>query len=96
MYIAAVNVEIKPDHVNDFLPLIKLHSDNSRNKESECHTFNVHQDPEDETKFFLYEVYTNKEAFESHQKTEHYAYFGETATDWIAKLDIHCFETIHP
>lgn len=96
MYIVAVSFDIKPEHVKDFDQAIRLQSDNSLNKESECHQFDVCRDPDDKTKIFLYEVYTNVEAFEAHRNTKHFANFSETTKDWIADKSVHCYEKIHP
>lgn len=96
MYIVAVQFDIKPDHVKDFDQAIRVQSDNSLKNESECHQFDVCRAPDDESKIFLYEVYTDLPAFEHHRNTEHFATFSETTKDWIADKTVHCYEKIHP
>ena len=40
---------------------------------------------DDPTRFMLYEVYRNKEAFAKHQTTEHYFRWRDAVTEWMAQ-----------
>lgn len=51
--------------------LLIQHATQSEN-ESGCLTFNVHQALEDPTRFALYEIYTDHDAFEAHRETLHF------------------------
>uniref|UniRef100_A0A7S3PQ85 ABM domain-containing protein n=1 Tax=Aplanochytrium stocchinoi TaxID=215587 RepID=A0A7S3PQ85_9STRA len=66
-----VQVEIKPDMVDEFLSVIEQDAVESR-KEPGCLSFDVLQDTEKENKFVFYEAYKDAEAAEFHKKTPHY------------------------
>lgn len=60
-----------PETLDQVRALLIHHAAQSEN-ESGCLTFNVHQDLEDPTRFALYEVYTDHDAFEAHRETPHF------------------------
>lgn len=66
-----VNVEIKSDQVEEFLPVIEADAVGSR-KEPGCLRFDVIRDSSNPCKFVFYEVYTNMEALEFHKKQPHF------------------------
>ena len=39
--------------------------------------------PDDETKFFLYEIYTDEDAFRAHQDTAHFKQFAADSTGLV-------------
>lgn len=96
MYIVAVQFNIKPDHVEAFDQAVRIQADNSLKNEEGCHRFDVCRDPDDKTKYFLYEVYTDAGSFEFHRSTGYFANFGETVKDWVADKTLNCYEKIHP
>ena len=84
MYIVAVTIFIKPDKVDAFKTAILDNAKNTR-LEVDNFRFDVMQGEDDPTRFMLYEVYRNKEAFANHQQTPHYLRWKETVTDWMAQ-----------
>ena len=53
--------------------------------ESGCHEFDVCHDPKDINVVFLYEIYTNKDAFDMHLNSKHYLSFNEEVTPWVSE-----------
>tara|TARA_B100000768_G_C11067506_1_gene285124 strand:+ start:196 stop:492 length:297 start_codon:yes stop_codon:yes gene_type:complete len=51
--------------------------------EDECHIFDVCHDPDDKHVVFLYEIYTDKKAFDVHLNSKHYKAFNEEVTPWV-------------
>jgi autoinducer 2-degrading protein len=84
MYVAAVTVFVKPDHVQAF---VEATLDNARNTRREPGNirFDVLRAEEDPNRFLLYEVYKVKDDFARHQQTEYYLRWRATVADWMAQ-----------
>lgn len=79
MFVQIVRINVKPDRVEDFLDAFRLNYEGTI-KEPGNVRFDVLQDPEDETRFTIYEVFRSAEAVDEHRKTEHYK-------ETVARLD---------
>ena len=84
MYVVAVTVFVKPEHVQSF---IEATLDNARNTRLEPANirFDVLRAEDDPSRFLLYEVYQAKDDFARHQQTEHYLRWKSTVADWMAQ-----------
>ena len=84
MYVVAVTVFVKPEHVQSF---IEATLDNARHTRREPNNvrFDVLRAEDDPNRFLLYEVYTAKEDFARHQQTEHYLRWKSTVAEWMAQ-----------
>src|SRR5687767_13575279 len=84
MYVVAVTVWVKPQHVAEF---IEASLENARNTRTE--PANVRWDfcqaEDDPARFLLYEAYTSKDGFTQHQQTEHYLRWKQTVAEWMAQ-----------
>ncbi len=89
MFVVTVDFQIKPEHVAEFVEIMKKQAANSLRKEDGCLQFDVCQAPGDETRIFLYEVYKDSEAFDLHLKTEHFLEFNRTVSPWTASKSDH-------
>lgn len=71
MHIVHVHIDVKPEHVEDF---IKATIDNASNSVNEpgIARFDVIQQTDDPTKFTLVEVYHSPDDVPKHKETEHY------------------------
>ncbi|MEL4012927.1 (4S)-4-hydroxy-5-phosphonooxypentane-2,3-dione isomerase [Dryocola clanedunensis] len=79
MNVTLVEINIKPERVDEFLEVFRANHEGSI-KEPGNLRFDVLQDPEVATRFFIYEAYQNDEAVLAHKKTPHYL-------DCVEKLD---------
>ena len=84
MVVTIVHVKVKPEYIKDFIEATKLNHQNSI-QELENMRFDILQDPEDETKFILYEAYQTEEEAKNHKQTQHYLTWRETVADWMAQ-----------
>jgi (4S)-4-hydroxy-5-phosphonooxypentane-2,3-dione isomerase len=84
MIVTCVHVSVKPEHVEDFINATKLNHENSI-KEPENTRFDVLQDPQDPTKFILYEAYASEAGAAAHKQTEHYLTWRDTVAPWMAE-----------
>jgi autoinducer 2-degrading protein len=76
LFVVVVEFHLKPGAQSEFRALIDANADASVRNEPGCLQFDV-LEPEDEgDRVLLYEVYTDKAAFDAHRKTEHFQVFS--------------------
>eukprot|EP00980_Cylindrotheca_fusiformis_P013321 scaffold3389_cov119-Cylindrotheca_fusiformis.AAC.13 len=66
-----VEAEIKPDRMEEFMPMIKNNAEQSR-KEPGCMRFDVLRAQDNPNKFWFYEIYENASSVEFHKAQSHY------------------------
>ena len=69
------------NNIQEFIDSITLDSIGSTNEEPGCLRFDVYQNLNDPTELYLYEVYSNADAFEYHRGTPHIKKWQETVKD---------------
>lgn len=84
MVVTCVHVSVKPEHVEDFINATKLNHENSI-QEPENTRFDILQDPQDPTKFILYEAYASEAGAAAHKQTQHYLTWRDTVAPWMAE-----------
>jgi quinol monooxygenase YgiN len=82
-FVLIAELQVKPENVAAFVPLILANAQASVAKEPGCLQFDVTQQADDPTKFALYEVYADAAAFEAHGKMPHVQEFFAAAKDMI-------------
>ena len=84
MYCVCVSIHVKPDRID---PFISATLDNARGSRREPGNirFDVLRREDDPNRFFLYEVYRDKESFSRHQQTEHYTRWRDAVKDWMVE-----------
>jgi quinol monooxygenase YgiN len=92
MYIIVAEFKIKPEHVATFARLVEQQAKDSVTLEADCHQFDVCQGERDSQAFLLYEVYTDKPAFEHHRGLPHTKKFLETVGPMIAERGVRSFQ----
>lgn len=75
MYVIVAEFTIKPDQVEAFARLVERQAKDSVELEEDCHRFDVCQAEDDPSRFLLYELYTDKAAFDRHGGMAHTAKF---------------------
>ena len=71
-----VNVEIKPDRLDEFKKAIAIDAAGSR-LEPGCFRFDVLADPENPCKFTFYECYTDMDAVAFHAASPHFKVWND-------------------
>ena len=83
MHVTIVQVQIKPEHIQDFIEAAR-----PNHAGSVCETgnrrFDVLQRADDPTKFVLYEAYASAEDAAAHKNTPHYLKWRDTVAPWMA------------
>lgn len=77
MFVVTVVFNVKPGVVEDFRKLVLRQAKNSLEKEAACHRFDVCFDEDRPQRVFLYEIYEDQTAFDSHRETDHFKAFNE-------------------
>jgi autoinducer 2-degrading protein len=71
MNVTLVEINIKPERVDEFMDVFRANHEGSIQEPGNLR-FDVLQDPEFATRFFIYEAYQNDEAVLAHKQTPHY------------------------
>ena len=71
MNVTLVEINIKPECVDDFMDVFRANHEGSIQEPGNLR-FDVLQDPVIPTRFFIYEAYQNDEAVLAHKQTPHY------------------------
>ena len=94
MYIVSVCFVIKDAYVELFKKEMSQQARRCLDREEGCLQFDLGQDPDNPSRFFLYELYADEAAFEVHQKTEHFVSFGQLVGDWIAERSLDTWQRV--
>ena len=78
MYVLIVPIHIKPEHREAFLESMLDDAIGSVRDEPGCLRFDVIQDSSDPNCIYLYEVYRDEAAFQSHTEAPHFVRWRET------------------
>lgn len=96
MLVVTVLFTVKPGQVEAFRSAIVENARASREREAGCHQFDVTVDPNDPGIIFLYELYTDRAAFDAHLASDHFLRFDAQTRDWIAAKAVRMFERVDP
>lgn len=88
MYVVTVTFRIKAEYKAEFREGMVLQARNSLALEAGCHQFDVCFDPEDPCAVFLYEIYTDKQAFDAHLQSDHFTSFDANTKNWIEQKTV--------
>ena len=94
MFVVIVDFVIKPENATAFAQAISENAKASVEQEPGCHQFDVCVSPDDPTRFFLYEMYSDRAGFEAHLASDHYKHFDQLVGPWIAEKKVRQLERI--
>ena len=84
MFTVIVDLRVKPDRVDEFIGAIHTNALATVNDEPGCLRFDVHRDQEDPHRFYLYEVYVDRDAFlVDHREAPHYEVWRAAAAELV-------------
>jgi autoinducer 2-degrading protein len=84
MIILHVTIQVKPEHVAEFLEVARYDADHSESDEPGCLRFDVIQDRDVANRFYFYEVYLDEAALAAHRETAHFKYYADKTQSWLA------------
>ena len=88
MFVVCVEFEIEPGQTDVFMAAVRTNAEQSFNQEVGCQQFDVCQDRQFPNSVFLYEVYDDKAAFETHKLTLHYDAFNQATVGMVVNKSI--------
>jgi len=84
MHVTLVHVRVLPENVEAFMEATKRNHENSI-QEPGNRRFDVLQDPQEPTRFILYEAYVDESAAKAHKETAHYRAWRDAVADMMAE-----------
>lgn len=82
-FVLIVEFDVEQESVARFTEIIARNAQASVRDEPGCHQFDVLHQAGQPTRFVLYEMYDDEDAFEAHRATPHFAAFNDQAADMI-------------
>ena len=95
MYVVTVLFEPRPGRALDLRAALLDNARASRESERGCRQFDVCVEPATGS-IFLYELYDDRAAFDSHLASAHFKAFDAQVRDWVARKDVRVFERVDP
>jgi len=86
-WVVTVEFTIQPGFAEQFLRRMAAQAAESL-REVGCSQFDVCVDPSDEHHVFLYEVYSNQQAFATHLASPHFKEFDHSTRPWIGSKTV--------
>jgi quinol monooxygenase YgiN len=97
MFAVIVDITVKREFVEQFREVVIRQGHNSRSREDGCLGFDILQDPEDPTRFTLFETYVDSHTFhEVHRKTPHFAEYAAATAPWVEGKTVRALTRIWP
>jgi autoinducer 2-degrading protein len=94
MYVVVVEFTIKAEFAGHFRERVQQQARDSLERESECHVFDVCIDPAQDEFVLLYEVYSERGAFDAHLESAHFIDFDNRVRDWVESKQVACYARI--
>ncbi len=94
MQIVTVKYATKPGCEGLFRERILRHAATSVANEENCQRFDVSIDPDDSSRFFLYEVYQDEAALHDHHESDHFKAFKVDIVPWVASREAKYYRRI--
>lgn len=82
MHVTLVKVQVKPEHIEDFISATRLNHLASI-RETGNRRFDVLQSADDPSVFMLYEAYASAAEAQVHKQTPHYLRWREAVAPWM-------------
>lgn len=96
MFVVTVRFSVHPEHADHFRAAMLEQARNSLDLEPGCHQFDVATDADNPTAIFLYELYTDKAAFDLHLASPHFEAFDKMVSPWVEHKSVQTFTRIWP
>ena len=96
MYVVTVEFTVHPQHVEAFRARMVENARASMAQEAGCRQFDVCVDPATPGTVFLYEVYRDRVAFDTHLAAPHYLAFAEAVAPWVAAKVVRTYRRCQP
>lgn len=96
MFAVCVTFRLNPGQMVDFMPAMQGNAATSLAEEVGCHRFDVLSDTAKPDLVFLYELYTDRAAFDAHCASPHFQTFNAATAQMIADKDVTTWDHVTP
>ena len=83
-FVLVVEFQLKPGARGEFRKLVDANA-RASSKEPGCRRFDVLEPEGEGDRILLYEIYADREAFNAHVASDHYAAFAEASASLVAR-----------
>ena len=94
MFAVTVTFKIKPEHWETFMKAMKANANASKNLEEGCRQFDVCSDAQRPYEVFLYELYDDAAAFDTHLRTDHYLDFSNIVAEMVEDKSVATYGSV--
>ena len=94
MFVVVVEFSLRDGRRGDFRERVRRQARDSLQLEPDCHRFDVCVAPGRDDFVLLYEVYTDRAAFDAHLASAHFADFDAEVRGWIDDKRVTFYETV--
>ncbi len=94
MFAVTVTFTVKSEHMAAFLSLVEENARRSLQEEEGCRRFDVCTDPARANEVFLYEIYTDRAAFDLHLESAHFRDFDAAVASMTAGKAVATYERV--
>jgi autoinducer 2-degrading protein len=84
MHVTIVHIRVKPEHIDAFIVATRANHEAST-REPGNRRFDVLQDPDDPSRFMLYEAYASAADAAAHRQTGHYPVWRDAVAEMMAE-----------
>jgi quinol monooxygenase YgiN len=95
MFVVVVEFTVRAEYIELFLTRVKQQAKDSLKLEVNCHVFDVCICFETKNRILLYEVYSDRAAFDVHLASAHFRDFSEAVQEWVSGKQLSTFERLH-
>ena len=88
MFVVCVEFEVEPGQIDVFMAAVRKNAVESFKQEVGCQQFDVCQDRQSPNYLFLYEVYDDEAAFETHKIIPHYGAFNHAVSGIVMNKSV--------
>lgn len=96
MFAVVVEFEIVEGKMPNFLKAMHENATRSLADEAGCHRFDVCTDKAQPNTVFLYELYTDQDAFDTHTQQPHFAKVNAAVEGLVTAKTIQTYDTVFP
>jgi (4S)-4-hydroxy-5-phosphonooxypentane-2,3-dione isomerase len=96
MFIVTVDFEAHSEYEHLFREALVANAQASLRNEEGCRQFDVAVSSDQPHRFFLYEVYADRAAFEAHLASTHYAEFAHATITWVRHKAVRILQLLQP
>ncbi|EBA11126.1 putative quinol monooxygenase [Roseobacter sp. CCS2] len=94
MYAVIVTFQVVADEMPAFMPLMRKNAAMSLAQEAGCHQFDICTDPMHPDDVFLYELYTDRPAFDLHLASDHFKVFDAKTKPMITAKVVRTYQDV--